>query len=63
MTKDEERDEREERKRAAQGISCPRCGCRHYETTHTKRIPHAVRRRHLCRNCKHSFWSVAKIEL
>jgi len=34
------------------GISCPRCGCRHFHTTHTEPLRDGrVRRRKVCRYC------------
>jgi transcriptional regulator NrdR family protein len=34
------------------GISCPRCGCRHFYTTHTEPLRDGrVRRRKVCRYC------------
>ncbi len=34
------------------GISCPRCGCRHFRTTHTEPLRDGrVRRRKVCRHC------------
>lgn len=34
------------------GIRCPKCGCRHFYTTHTERLKNnRIRRRKICRNC------------
>jgi transcriptional regulator NrdR family protein len=34
------------------GICCPRCGCRHFYTTHTEPLRDGrVRRRKVCRHC------------
>ena len=34
------------------GIRCPRCGCRHFYTTHTEPVRNnRIRRRKVCRNC------------
>jgi len=34
------------------GICCPRCGCRHFHTTHTEPLRDGrVRRRKVCRHC------------
>jgi len=34
------------------GISCPKCGCRHFFTTHTEPLRDGrVRRRKVCRYC------------
>jgi transcriptional regulator NrdR family protein len=34
------------------GISCPKCGCRHFYTTHTEPLRDGrVRRRKVCRYC------------
>lgn len=34
-----------------QGIECPKCGCRHFYTTHTIRTANHVKRRKECRHC------------
>ncbi len=44
---------------SAGGIRCPSCGCADlrdplgpgWEITHTKKVPGAIRRRRVCRNC------------
>jgi len=34
------------------GIECPKCGCRHFYTTHTEPLVDGrVRRRKVCRHC------------
>lgn len=34
------------------GIACPRCGCRHFFTTHTEPLRDGrIRRRKECRHC------------
>jgi transcriptional regulator NrdR family protein len=34
------------------GIVCPRCGCRHFKTTHTEPLRDGrIRRRKVCRHC------------
>ncbi|QDU76908.1 hypothetical protein Pan97_39650 [Bremerella volcania] len=34
------------------GIECPRCGCRHFYTTHTEPLRDGrIRRRKECRHC------------
>ena len=34
------------------GICCPRCGCRHFYTTHTEPLRDGrIRRRKVCRHC------------
>jgi transcriptional regulator NrdR family protein len=34
------------------GIECPKCGCRHFHTTHTEPLRDGrIRRRKLCRHC------------
>lgn len=34
------------------GIPCPRCGCRHFYTTHTEPLRDGrIRRRKTCRHC------------
>ncbi len=34
------------------GICCPRCGCRHFKTTHTEPLRDGrIRRRKICRHC------------
>ncbi|MBN1513727.1 MAG: hypothetical protein JXB13_17050 [Phycisphaerae bacterium] len=34
------------------GIECPRCGCRHFYTTHTEPLRDGrIRRRKVCRHC------------
>ncbi|AMV35237.1 hypothetical protein VN12_24140 [Pirellula sp. SH-Sr6A] len=34
------------------GIICPKCGCRHFITTHTEPLRDGrIRRRKRCRNC------------
>lgn len=39
---------------ADRGIECPRCGCRHFETTHTQPMHDGrIRRRKRCRHCQH----------
>ncbi|GIX04617.1 MAG: hypothetical protein KatS3mg114_0486 [Planctomycetaceae bacterium] len=41
-----------EKKRVARGIECPRCGCRHFFTTHTEPLRDGrIRRRKMCRHC------------
>ena len=36
------------------GIECPRCGCRHFYTTHTEPLRDGrIRRRKECRHCGH----------
>lgn len=62
MSQEGEEQERMERIEAAQGVSCPVCGCKYYKTTHTRHIPYAVRRRHVCRHCGKSFHSIARLE-
>ena len=40
------------RKPAQRGIECPRCGCRHFYTTHTEPLADGrIRRRKACRHC------------
>lgn len=40
--------------KSACGLECPRCGCRHFETTHTQPMNDGrIRRRKRCRNCQH----------
>jgi transcriptional regulator NrdR family protein len=39
-------------KRDEVGIRCPRCGCRHFKTSHTEPLRDGrVRRRKVCRHC------------
>jgi len=34
------------------GLECPRCGCRHFYTTHTEPLRDGrIRRRKVCRHC------------
>ena len=34
------------------GIECPKCGCRHFYTTHTEPLwDGRIRRRKVCRHC------------
>jgi transcriptional regulator NrdR family protein len=34
------------------GIECPKCGCRHFYTTHTEPLRDGrIRRRKICRQC------------
>lgn len=42
------------------GLVCPRCGCRHFWTTHTYREPGQIRRRKECRHCGFAKHSVEK---
>jgi transcriptional regulator NrdR family protein len=36
------------------GLECPRCGCRHFETTHTQPMNDGrIRRRKRCRHCQY----------
>jgi transcriptional regulator NrdR family protein len=36
----------------ARGICFPRCGCRHFKTTHTEPLRNGrIRRRKVCRHC------------
>ncbi|MCX7670277.1 MAG: hypothetical protein N2439_09420 [Anaerolineae bacterium] len=38
--------------RNERGIACPRCGCRHFKTTHTEPLRDGrIRRRKVCRHC------------
>jgi transcriptional regulator NrdR family protein len=38
--------------RSELGISCPQCGCRHFQTTHTEPLRDGrIRRRKTCRHC------------
>ncbi len=38
--------------RNERGIMCPRCGCRHFKTTHTEPLRDGrIRRRKVCRHC------------
>jgi transcriptional regulator NrdR family protein len=38
--------------RSARGLECPRCGCRHFYTTHTEPLRDGrIRRRKECRHC------------
>ncbi len=40
------------RSRLPRGLECPRCGCRHFFTTHTEPLRDGrIRRRRLCRYC------------
>ena len=37
---------------AKRGIECPKCGCRHFHTTHTEPLRDGrIRRRKVCRHC------------
>ena len=37
---------------APRGIECPKCGCRHFYTTHTEPLHDGrIRRRKMCRQC------------
>lgn len=38
-------------KNFTQGISCPRCGCRHWEVAESLRIGGRIERWRKCRNC------------
>lgn len=39
-------------KQPDRGIECPRCGCRHFFTTHTEPLRDGrIRRRKVCRHC------------
>ncbi len=41
-------------KRDEVGIRCPRCGCRHFKTSHTEPLRDGrIRRRKVCRHCGH----------
>lgn len=33
------------------GIPCPKCGCRHWLTQHTRQVGDRIRRDRECRNC------------
>lgn len=38
--------------RSERGICCPKCGCRHFDTTHTEPLRDGrIRRRKTCRHC------------
>ena len=38
--------------RSERGLECPRCGCRHFYTTHTEPLRDGrIRRRKECRHC------------
>lgn len=38
--------------KSARGIECPKCGCRHFFTTHTEPLRDGrIRRRKICRHC------------
>jgi transcriptional regulator NrdR family protein len=38
--------------RSERGICCPKCGCRHFYTTHTEPMADGrIRRRKVCRHC------------
>ncbi len=40
-------------KRDQAGIACPKCGCRHFYTTHTEPLRDGrLRRRKMCRYCR-----------
>ncbi|MBA2224585.1 NrdR family transcriptional regulator [Thermogemmata fonticola] len=39
-------------RRNERGLVCPRCGCRHFKTTHTEPLRDGrIRRRKTCRHC------------
>jgi hypothetical protein len=43
---------RSEASQPRRGTACPRCGCRHFRTTHTESLPSGrIRRRKVCRHC------------
>ncbi len=38
--------------KSSRGIECPKCGCRHFYTTHTEPLGDGrIRRRKECRHC------------
>lgn len=41
-----------------EGLVCPRCGCKHFEVTHTLRQRCRIRRRRVCRHCGRAIYTV-----
>ena len=40
-------------KPGTRGVECPKCGCRHFFTTHTEPLRDGrIRRRKVCRHCR-----------
>ena len=33
------------------GITCRKCGCRHFSVVYTRHVPGGIRRRRQCRHC------------
>jgi len=51
----------EGRGRQEAGLSCPRCGCRHFLVVDTRGEPDGIRRRRECRNCGWRVWTHEEI--
>lgn len=47
--------------RAADGLTCPKCGCRHFLVVDTRVVASGVRRRRECRNCGWRVWTREEI--
>ena len=43
------------------GIECRKCGCRHFETARTVRLPGQIRRERVCRHCGHRVFTVETV--
>lgn len=46
---------------SAEGLVCPRCGCRHFLALETRRHGEGIRRRRECRNCGWRVWTQEQI--
>ncbi len=47
---------------AAEGLVCPRCGCRHFlRVVDTRGVAGGIRRRRECRNCGRRIWTREEI--
>ena len=38
-------------KKDGKGLTCGKCGCRHFRTPHTRPQPDGILRERVCRNC------------
>jgi len=45
----------------AEGLVCPKCGCRHFLVADTRRAAGSIRRRRQCRNCGWRIWTREEI--
>jgi transcriptional regulator NrdR family protein len=46
----------------APGLTCPKCGCKHFEVVYTRPKPQRIMRRRECRHCHNKIVTFEKIQ-